>query len=140
MRRILFANSCGNSCALAALSGHGPQPAAAPFVTHQISSTVYSIEGGGGNVGVILGQKGVIIVDAKTTPAGGKQLLDAIAKITPKPVTTAILTHSDTDHIGGLPRVSPRADHHRAGNRQKRAGGGHRARRPGRSFAGLPTE
>jgi len=42
------------------------------------------------------------VVDAKTTPAGGKELLDNIAKITSKPVTTVILTHSDGDHVNGL--------------------------------------
>ena len=77
-------------------------PAAAPFTAHQLKPNVYWIEGGGGNSGVIVGDKGVIVVDAKTTPAGGKELLDNIAKITPKPVTTVILTHSDGDHVNGL--------------------------------------
>jgi cyclase len=77
-------------------------PPAAPFVTHELKPNVYWIEGGGGNSGVIVGDKGVIVVDAKTTPAGGKELLDDIAKITPKPVTTVILTHSDGDHVNGL--------------------------------------
>src|SRR5262249_52628277 len=31
-----------------------------------------------------------------------KDLLAQIAKITPKPVTTAIITHSDGDHVNGL--------------------------------------
>ena len=44
----------------------------------------------------------MIVVDAKTSAAGGKELLDDIAKITPKPVTTVILTHSDGDHVNGL--------------------------------------
>jgi len=44
----------------------------------------------------------VIVVDAKTSAAGGKELLDDIAKITPKPVTAVILTHSDGDHVNGL--------------------------------------
>ena len=44
----------------------------------------------------------LIVIDAKTTPAGGKELLEDIAKITPKPVTTVILTHSDGDHVNGL--------------------------------------
>src|SRR5579862_6972797 len=70
-------------------------PAPAPFVTHQLKPNVYWIEGGGGNSGVIVGDKGVIVIDAKTTAAGGKELLEDIAKITPKPVTTVILTHSD---------------------------------------------
>ncbi len=77
-------------------------PAPAPFVTHMLKPNVYWIEGGGGNSGVIIGDKGVIVVDAKTTAAGGKELLDDIAKITPKPVTTVILTHSDGDHVNGL--------------------------------------
>ena len=77
-------------------------PAPAPFMTHQLKPNVYWVEGGGGNSGVIIGDKGVIVVDAKTTPQGGKELLDNIAKITPKPVTTVILTHSDGDHVNGL--------------------------------------
>ncbi len=51
---------------------------------------------------MLVGANEVIVIDAKTTPAGGKELLDAIAKITPKPVTTVILTHSDGDHVNGL--------------------------------------
>jgi glyoxylase-like metal-dependent hydrolase (beta-lactamase superfamily II) len=77
-------------------------PAPAPFTTHQLKPNVYWIEGGGGNSGVIVGDKGVLVIDAKTTAAGGKELLADIAKITPKPVTTVILTHSDGDHVNGL--------------------------------------
>jgi len=77
-------------------------PAPAPLMVHQLKPNVYWVEGGGGNSGVIVGDKGVIVVDAKTTAAQGKELLDDIAKITPKPVTTVILTHSDGDHVNGL--------------------------------------
>ena len=75
---------------------------AAPFVVHQLKPNVYWVEGGGGNSGVIVGDKSVIVIDAKTSAAGGKELLDDIAKITPKPVSTVILTHSDGDHVNGL--------------------------------------
>jgi len=103
-----FRSSCSFACAAVAsltalatvASAQGQPPA--PFMTHQLKPNVYWIEGGGGNSGVIIGDKGVIVVDAKTTPAGGKELLDNIAKITPKPVTTVILTHSDGDHVNGL--------------------------------------
>lgn len=78
------------------------QPAPAPFVTHQLAPNIYWIEGGGGNSTVIVGTNGVIVIDAKTTKAGGQELLDDIVKITPKPVTTVILTHSDGDHVNGL--------------------------------------
>ena len=90
--------------ALSGLAGpaFAQAPAPAPLMVHQLKPTVYWIEGGGGNSGVIIGDKGVVIVDAKTTPAAGKELLDDIAKITPKPVTTVILTHSDGDHVNGL--------------------------------------
>ena len=82
-------------------------PAPAPFMTHQLKPNVYWVEGGGGNSGVIVGDKGVIVVDAKTTLAGGKELLEQISKITPKPVTAAILTHSDGDHANGLAAFPP---------------------------------
>src|SRR5690348_6171689 len=90
-----------------AASASAQAPAAAPFMTHQLKPNVYWVEGGGGNSGVIVGDKGVIVVDAKTTAAGGKELLDDIAKITPKPVTTVILTHSDGDHVNGLASFPP---------------------------------
>src|ERR1700683_3203103 len=87
--------------AMAQGQGRGPAAPAAPFMAHQLKPNVYWIEGGGGNSGVIIGDKGVIVIDAKTTAAGGKELLDNIAKLTPKPVTTVILTHSDADHVNG---------------------------------------
>src|ERR1700723_1974780 len=88
--------------ALAMAQGRGAGQPAAPFMAHQLKPNVYWIEGGGGNSGVIIGDKGVIVIDAKTSAAGGKELLDDIAKITPKPVSTVILTHSDGDHVNGL--------------------------------------
>ena len=97
--RVFLAGSVGLCFAMLAVA---QAPPAAPFTAHQLKPNVYWIEGGGGNSGVIVGDKGVIIVDAKTTPAGGKELLDNVAKITPKPVTTVILTHSDGDHVNGL--------------------------------------
>jgi glyoxylase-like metal-dependent hydrolase (beta-lactamase superfamily II) len=44
----------------------------------------------------------VIVIDAKTTADSAKQMLAEIAKITPKPVTHVILTHSDGNHVNGL--------------------------------------
>jgi cyclase len=97
--KILLSTAGIAVCATLALA---QAPPAAPFMTHQLKPNVYWIEGGGGNSGVIVGDKGVIVIDAKTTPAGGKELLEDIAKITPKPVTAVILTHSDGDHVNGL--------------------------------------
>lgn len=80
------------------------QPAAPPPVTmKQLKPDVWAgIGGSGGNSTIIVGRTGVIVVDAKQTEAGAKDLLSEIAKITPKPVTTVFLTHSDGDHVNGL--------------------------------------
>lgn len=50
------------------------------------------------NSTVIIGDKGVILVDSGGTDVVGKHLAKAIAKITPKPVTHIINTHHHGDH------------------------------------------
>jgi glyoxylase-like metal-dependent hydrolase (beta-lactamase superfamily II) len=83
--------------------GGAPQAAAPPMLmVSQLKPDVYLVTGGGGNVTVIVGKTSVILVDSKISEAAGKALLAEIAKITPKPVTTVFLTHSDPDHAGGL--------------------------------------
>ena len=92
--------------AVAALTFAGSaiaQQQPAPLSVKPLNGDVYWTQGGaGGNTGIIVGKDGVIVVDAKTTPASSKDVQAEIAKITPKPVTTAILTHSDGDHVNGL--------------------------------------
>lgn len=89
-----------------ALVASAQAPAPAPLVVHPLTKNVYWVEGAGGNSGVIVGDKGVVIIDAKITAAAGKELLEDVAKITPKPVTAVILTHSDRDHVNGLAAFS----------------------------------
>jgi cyclase len=101
-KRILINGLAWATLGTSAAAVIGQAPQQAPFVTHQLKPNIYWIEGGGGNSTVIVGTNGVVVVDAKTTKAGGQELLDDIAKITPKPVTTVILTHSDGDHVNGL--------------------------------------
>lgn len=78
--------------------GRAPQP----LVVHQLKPNISWVEGAGGNSAVIVGNKGVIVVDTKTTAAAGAELVADVAKITPKPITTVLLTHSDIDHVNGL--------------------------------------
>ena len=76
----------------------------APIVTHALNGGVYWIEGGvGSNSGVVIGKDGVIVIDAKQTPDSGKAVMAEVAKLTSKPVTHIILTHSNLDHVDGLP-------------------------------------
>jgi glyoxylase-like metal-dependent hydrolase (beta-lactamase superfamily II) len=61
------------------------------------------VGGGLANTGFIVGDTGVIIIDAQMFPATAKKVLHEISAITPKPLTTIILTHSDPDHVNALP-------------------------------------
>ncbi|HWE53515.1 MAG TPA: MBL fold metallo-hydrolase [Bryobacteraceae bacterium] len=97
MRIICFAVALAS---LGSMASAQQQPA--PFEIRMLAKGVYWVNGGGGNSGVIIGHKGVTVIDAKTTADGGKQLLAEVAKLTPLPVTSVILTHSDGDHVNGL--------------------------------------
>ena len=89
------------SAAAAFAQGGGQAPP--PVMMKQIKPDVWAgLGGSGGNSTIYVGKTGVIVVDAKQTEAGAKDLLAQIAKITPKPVTTVFLTHSDGDHVNGL--------------------------------------
>jgi cyclase len=86
---------------VSAMAQQPPQPQ--PITMKQLKPDVWAAIGGaGGNSTIIIGKTSVIVVDAKQTEAGAKDLLAEIAKITPKPVTTVFLTHSDGDHVNGL--------------------------------------
>ena len=88
---------------LGALAATAMAQQAPPLVVKPLKGGVYWTAGGvGGNTGFIVGQKGVIVIDAKTTADSAQEMLAEIAKITPNPVTTVILTHSDRDHVNGL--------------------------------------
>jgi glyoxylase-like metal-dependent hydrolase (beta-lactamase superfamily II) len=87
--------------------GPGPGQQAAPHETitplNPPENTVYVASGStGSNNGIILGSDGVIVVDTGVSTASENVELAELAKITSKPITTAILTHSDGDHVNGL--------------------------------------
>ena len=79
------------------------QQPAQPLSVKQLKGDVYWTQGGaGGNTGIIIGTTGVVVIDAKTTADSAKEMLAEIAKLTTKPITHVILTHSDGDHVNGL--------------------------------------
>jgi glyoxylase-like metal-dependent hydrolase (beta-lactamase superfamily II) len=73
------------------------------LTSHPLNHGVYWVGGGVSNTGFIVGDKGVIVFDAQMTTEGAALLLAEVAKATSKPVDTIILSHSDPDHVGGLP-------------------------------------
>jgi glyoxylase-like metal-dependent hydrolase (beta-lactamase superfamily II) len=77
-------------------------PAFPPVTVKNLKDNVYVADGGGGTSTIVIGQNGVIVVDAKNREPDGKQLFEAVGKLTNKPITTVIFTHSDPDHVRGL--------------------------------------
>ena len=64
---------------------------------------VYWIKGGISTVGFVVGKTSVIAIDAQFYEKTAANALAAIRKVTPKPVRYVVLTHSDPDHVNGLP-------------------------------------
>jgi cyclase len=88
---------------LAAAANAQTPAAPPPLMVMPLTGGVYWTSGGAGaNTGFIVGTDGVIVIDAKMTSGSAKEMLAEIAKVTSKPVTTVILTHSDPDHVNGL--------------------------------------
>ena len=77
---------------------------ATPNLTvHPIRGGAYWIEGGSSNEGFVVGTTGVVVFDAQISPAAATKALAEIARVTPKPVDTLVLSHADPDHLGGVP-------------------------------------
>jgi cyclase len=71
-----------------------------PIEVVNIADGLDLIKGAGGNVAVLRGPDGLLVVDSQI-PARGKEVLDTARRIGGKPVTTLINTHWHFDHAGG---------------------------------------
>jgi glyoxylase-like metal-dependent hydrolase (beta-lactamase superfamily II) len=67
---------------------------------HKVAGTVYMLEGAGGNIGVSVGDDGVLIVDDQFAPLAPK-IRAAIKSVTDKPLRFVLNTHWHGDHVGG---------------------------------------
>src|SRR4051794_6130738 len=93
---------------LLGLAGAAPAqtPAALPFVLKQVGPGVYAAIDGpehkaGSNAGFVIGDDGVLVVDALFTPEAAKALVAEIHRLTPKPIRYVVNTHYHADHTGG---------------------------------------
>ena len=88
----------------------------------QVASHVYYFRGAPGmasqenrgfmsNAGFVVTPAGVVVFDALATPALGKAMLDAIAKVTPQPVKIIIVSHYHADHFYGLQTLAAGGAH-----------------------------
>ena len=68
--------------------------------TTKVAGSVYMLEGAGGNIGVLIGNDGVILVDDQFAPLSEK-IKKAIASISDKPIKFIVNTHFHGDHSDG---------------------------------------
>src|SRR3954467_11207120 len=95
--------------ALVALGGAAsaqPVSAVLPFVLKQVGPGVYSAIDGpehksGSNAGFVIGDDGVLVVDAFFTLDAAKALVAEIHRLRPKPIRYVVNTHYHLDHTGG---------------------------------------
>jgi glyoxylase-like metal-dependent hydrolase (beta-lactamase superfamily II) len=65
----------------------------------KVRDNLYMIPGQGGNTTVLVTRTGVVLVDTKLVN-NGKAILERVASVSKRPVTTVINTHSHFDHVG----------------------------------------
>lgn len=71
----------------------------------QVRPNFYLIAGAGGNIGVQIGENGVVLVDTGSEQATGAVLAE-IKKLTDKPIRFIVNTSGDPDHVGGNEKLS----------------------------------
>src|SRR6185369_11198186 len=81
-------------------SAQAPNFDAVQIKTIRVAQNIYVLEGQGGNIGVSVGDDGVLLIDDQFAPLTAKHM-EAIKAITDKPVRFLINTHYHWDHVGG---------------------------------------
>jgi cyclase len=66
----------------------------------KLTESIYMLEGAGGNIGVLAGKDGIILIDDQFAPLTEK-IKKALAKISDQSVKFVINTHYHLDHTGG---------------------------------------
>jgi cyclase len=83
-----------------------PPSTSLPFALKQVGPGVYAAIDGpdhkaGSNAGFVIGDDGVLVVDAFFTPDAARALVGEIHRLTPKPIRYIVNTHYHVDHTGG---------------------------------------
>ncbi len=66
----------------------------------KITETIYMLQGSGGNIGALLGNDGIVLVDDQFAPLS-KKIKNALKNLSSKQVKFIINTHFHGDHTGG---------------------------------------
>jgi glyoxylase-like metal-dependent hydrolase (beta-lactamase superfamily II) len=95
---------CAGFCLKAApLQGPAASPESLEVV--EVRPSFFMIAGAGANIGVQIGEDGVVAVDTGSS-AATPAVLAAIKRISPKPIRYIIDTGPDSDHVGGNEALS----------------------------------
>jgi glyoxylase-like metal-dependent hydrolase (beta-lactamase superfamily II) len=91
---------------LLGLSAVASAQAPLPFVLKQVGPGVYAAIDGpehkaGSNAGFVIGDDGVLVVDAFFNIDAARALVGEIRRLTPKPIRYVVNTHYHADHTGG---------------------------------------
>jgi glyoxylase-like metal-dependent hydrolase (beta-lactamase superfamily II) len=78
----------------------GPDFSKAEIKTTDLGHRTYALEGPGGNITVVVGADGVILVDSEYAPLHDK-IRSAVAKLSDQPIRYVVDTHFHGDHTGG---------------------------------------
>jgi cyclase len=70
------------------------------IVAHHVSGSFYYLEGRGGNIGVSVGEDGIVMIDDQYAPLTDK-IVAAIRRISDAEIRFLINTHVHGDHTGG---------------------------------------
>jgi len=68
--------------------------------TEKVADNIYMLVGSGGNIGVLVGEDGVFMIDSQYSPLSEK-ISKAIAELSDQPVKILFNTHWHGDHTGG---------------------------------------
>jgi len=96
-------------CVATSAFGQAPAAPAAPpqqdfskveITTTKLSDSIYTLEGSGGTIGILVGPDGVFMVDTQYAPLTEK-LVAAITQVSSAPIRFMVNTHVHPDHTGG---------------------------------------
>jgi glyoxylase-like metal-dependent hydrolase (beta-lactamase superfamily II) len=76
------------------------EPADAAVRILPVQGNVYMLVSGGGNITAQIGNEGVLLIDTGSAPSSAA-VLEALRKLTDKPIRIIINTHAHPDHAGG---------------------------------------
>lgn len=98
--RLLYRSVLLSASFAAAAALHAQDMSKVEVKATKVAGSVYMITGAGGNIGVSVGEDGIIIVDDQYAPVAPK-IEAALKTLSDKPLRFILNTHYHPDHTGG---------------------------------------